>query len=35
MAFRAATKPVFDKYAQTIGADLVGKADAAIRRAMG
>jgi tripartite ATP-independent transporter DctP family solute receptor len=35
MAFRAATKPVFDKYAQTIGADLVGKADAAIRKALG
>jgi TRAP-type C4-dicarboxylate transport system substrate-binding protein len=30
-AFARATRPVFDKWAQTVGADLVRKAEAAIR----
>ena len=31
-AFAKATRPVFDKWAQTIGADLVKKAEAAIAK---
>ena len=34
-AFARVTRPVFDKYAQTVGADLVRRAEAAIRAARG
>jgi TRAP-type C4-dicarboxylate transport system substrate-binding protein len=33
-AFGVATKPVYDKYAQLVGTDLVRRAEAAIARAI-
>jgi TRAP-type C4-dicarboxylate transport system substrate-binding protein len=34
-AFARATRPVFDKWAQTVGTALVQKAEAAIKQAVG